>query len=141
MGERVFNVDEAEALIPRLEFLVERLQASARALRDGVSAVAAEHDLPVATLSITKVLRLRPGLNALVEELSGFVREIEELGCELKDLELGLVDFPAHIGGERALLCWQYGEKAVGYWHRVDDGFAARKPLRRRAGVPRRYLQ
>jgi hypothetical protein len=88
-----------------------------------------------------EVLRLRPGLHGLVEEINRVVHDIEELGGVLKDLELGLVDFPTDIAGERVYLCWQYGEKAVGYWHRVDDGFSGRKPLRRRAVTPSRYLQ
>lgn len=141
MAEHVFNVDEADALIPRLEFLVERLQSCARQLRDGVGAIAAERDVTVASLSMPEVLRLRPGLHSLVEELTRFVHEIEELGGVLKDLELGLVDLPADIAGERAFLCWQYGEKTVGYWHRVDDGFSGRRPLRRRARTPSPYLQ
>jgi len=141
MSERVFDVEQADALIPRLEFLVERLQSCARQLRDGVSAVAAEREVTVASLSMPEVLRLRPGLHALVEEITRVVQEIEELGGVLKDLELGLVDFPADIAGERAFLCWQYGEKAVAYWHRLDDGFSGRRPLRRRARTPSRYLQ
>jgi hypothetical protein len=139
--ERVFDVDEADALIPRLEFLVGRLQSCARQLRDGVSGLAAEREVPVASLSMPEVLRLRPGLHRLVEEISRVVNEIEELGGVLKDLELGLVDLPADIGGERVFLCWQYGEKAVEFWHRVEDGFAGRQPLRRRARTPSRYLQ
>jgi hypothetical protein len=62
------------------------------------------------------------------------VREIEELGGVFKDLELGLVDFPTQIGGECVYLCWQYGEKAIGYWHGMDDGFTGRRPLKRRVG-------
>jgi hypothetical protein len=141
MSERVFNVDEADALIPRLELLVEKLQSYARQLRDGVSEIAAERDIAIASLSMPEVLRLRPGLHGLVEEINRVVHDIEELGGVLKDLELGLVDFPTDIAGERVFLCWQYGEKAVGYWHRVDDGFSGRKPLRRRAVTPSRYLQ
>ncbi len=141
MPERIFNVAEADALIPRLELLVEKLQSCARQLRDGVSAIAAERDVAVSSLSMPEVLRLRPGLHGLVEELTRVAHDIEELGGVLKDLELGLVDFPTDIAGERVFLCWQYGEKAVGYWHRVDDGFSSRRPLRRRAAAPSRYLQ
>ena len=47
----------------------------------------------------------------------------------VKDLDRGLVDFPAFRHGEEVLLCWQVGEDEIGYWHGVDDGFAGRKPL------------
>jgi hypothetical protein len=54
---------------------------------------------------------------------------------------MGLVDFPAEIEGEPAYLCWQYGEKEVAFWHRIEDGFGGRKPLARAGGTGRRYLQ
>jgi len=57
---------------------------------------------------------------------------IEESGVQLKDLEIGLVDFAAEHDGRTVLLCWQYGEPEVAFWHGVDEGFAGRKPL---AGV------
>jgi hypothetical protein len=62
-------------------------------------------------------------------ELRGYVREIEELGAEVKDLELGLVDFPMRLGGRTVLLCWKAGEAEVRFWHEVDGGFAGRRPL------------
>ncbi len=139
MSERVFEVEEADALIPRLEFLIGRLQAGARRLRDEVNTVAAEQGIPAAELTMPRILQLRPPVHALVEEINRRVREIEELGGLLTDLELGLVDFPAQMGGARVCLCWQYGEKAIGFWHRPEDGFAGRRALKRRTA--RRYLQ
>jgi hypothetical protein len=54
---------------------------------------------------------------------------LEHLGVQVKDLDSGLVDFPALHKGEEVLLCWQVGEDEVAYWHGVDEGFAGRKPL------------
>jgi hypothetical protein len=54
---------------------------------------------------------------------------LEGLGVQVKDLDRGLVDFPALREGEEVLLCWQVGEDEVAYWHGVDEGFAGRKPL------------
>ncbi len=54
---------------------------------------------------------------------------LERLGVLVKDLDTGLVDFPALHGGEEVLLCWQVGEDEVAHWHGVDEGFAGRKPL------------
>ena len=131
-SEHLFAVDEAEALIPRLEFLIGRLQAGARRLREEVGSIADEQGVEASDLTMTRILQLRPPVHALVEEINRCVREIEELGGVFKDLELGLVDFPAEIGGARVCLCWQYGEKVIGFWHRPDDGFAGRRPLKRR---------
>src|SRR5439155_38837 len=71
----------------------------------------------------------RPTARALVEELDGIVREIEESGAHLKDIRLGLVDFPAERNGEVVYLCWQFGEPEVAFWHRVEEGFVGRQPL------------
>jgi hypothetical protein len=62
--------------------------------------------------------------------LARAVDEIVQHGVEVKDLDEGLVDFPAlRDGGEAVLLCWKLGESSVGYWHAVEDGFAGRRPL------------
>ena len=57
------------------------------------------------------------------------LEEITELGGQVKDLDEGLVDFPARRGDEDVLLCWKLGEDEVGHWHGADEGFAGRKPL------------
>jgi hypothetical protein len=68
-----------------------------------------------------------------IERLTAILRdeigEIEALGCLVKDLDLGLVDFPARRGEETVLLCWRLGEPSIRYWHGTDEGFAGRKPL------------
>ncbi len=63
---------------------------------------------------------------ARLEELMG---ELQELGCELKGIEQGLVDFPALRDGRTVYLCWQAGEDTISYWHELDTGFAGRRPL------------
>ncbi len=55
--------------------------------------------------------------------------ELEKLGIELKDCQLGLVDFPAKVGGDIAYLCWKYDEPKIGFWHGLSEGFTGRKPL------------
>jgi hypothetical protein len=57
------------------------------------------------------------------------IREIGALGGQVKDLDEGLVDFPARRGDEDVLLCWKLGEDEVSYWHGADEGFAGRRPL------------
>jgi hypothetical protein len=68
-----------------------------------------------------------------LEEQAGAVarclEEITELGGQVKDLEEGLVDFPALRGDEEVLLCWKLGEDEVGHWHGAEEGFAGRRPL------------
>lgn len=65
----------------------------------------------------------------LAQELTASVAKITRTGCLVKDLETGLVDFPALHEGEEVYLCWKLGEERIEYWHRVKEGFAGRKLL------------
>ena len=57
------------------------------------------------------------------------IDELEELGVVVKDLDLGLLDFPALREGDEVELCWHVGEDSVEYWHRIGEGYAGRKPI------------
>jgi hypothetical protein len=137
--EKLFRLDEANAIVPRLHVLMERLQRGALRLRDEMADLAEETGVDVSTLSPEEFLRHRPAARALVEELDGIVHDIEESGVHLKDVQLGLIDFPSERDGEIVYLCWQFGEPEIAYWHRVEDGFAGRQPLP--GSTPPRYLQ
>lgn len=65
----------------------------------------------------------------LARELARTVDAIGDHGAQVKDIDTGLVDFPARRHGETVLLCWQLGEDEIRYWHRVEDGFAGRQEL------------
>ncbi|MDP6560872.1 MAG: DUF2203 domain-containing protein [Candidatus Binatia bacterium] len=62
-------------------------------------------------------------------KLQGLVHEVNRFGSLSRGIEEGLVDFPCQFGDEIIFLCWRYGEESVGHWHRVEDGFAGRRPL------------
>ena len=68
-------------------------------------------------------------VDAHARRLAKLVDEINARGAEVKDIDTGLIDFPALLNGETVLLCWQLGEEEIGFWHRADDGFAGRRPL------------
>ena len=126
-------------MVPRLQILMERLQRSALRLHEEMRDLAREQGIELASLSHEALLRQRPAARALVEELDAIVHEIEESGVHLKDIQLGLVDFPAERDGEVVYLCWQFGESEVAFWHGVEDGFPGRRPLP--GSTPPRYLQ
>jgi hypothetical protein len=68
----------------------------------------------------------------LDEEVAGIARcvaRIHDLGALVKDLDQGLVDFPARRGGEDVFLCWRVGEEEIGFWHGLEEGFSGRRPL------------
>jgi hypothetical protein len=124
---RRFTIEEANTLIPRLEMLMADAQRAALTLRSAMQEV---DDANGTEAHTTKdVLRVRPDLADDVHRLEWAVAEIEALGCQFKGLDLGLVDFPAQVDGTTVLLCWQYGEKQIAFWHRTDEGFENRHPL------------
>ena len=63
--------------------------------------------------------------------LKRMFESFEEIGCVVKDLEIGLVDFPAKFRGQEVYLCWRVGEPDIAFWHPVDEGFAGRRPIDR----------
>jgi len=127
--EKLFRIEEANAAVPQLALWIERLQRGALRLEAEMRALATARGVALEAIATEDLLRERPTARVLVEELDGIVREIEESGVHLKDIRLGLVDFPAERDGEVVYLCWQFGEPEVAFWHRVEEGFAGRQPL------------
>jgi hypothetical protein len=125
--ERSFTVEQANTHVPRLRLLVERLQRGALELRRARDRAASAPD--AAAVPVERLLASHPELRRLAEGLDAIIEEIRRLGVELKDLELGLVDFPGERDGEAIYWCWQYGEDRIRYWHRRSEGFAARRAL------------
>ncbi len=76
-----------------------------------------------------KTAKLRFERNHLADAIKTALKRIEATGCVVKDLDVGLLDFPALIGDEEVYLCWRLGEDRIRFWHRQDEGFAGRKPL------------
>ena len=124
---RIFTTDQANAEVPHLRVLLERLQRCALTLAREREAWVARHGGTDVAPDV--LLRERPTARAAADELQGVIAAIDARGVQLKDLELGLVDFPAERDGRPVLLCWQYGEPEVAFWHGTDEGFAGRKPI------------
>jgi hypothetical protein len=136
---RLFTVAEANALVPKLEWIMARMQRAGVQLRSAIDEYAAGFESPPDEDEVSRWIRGRPDLQELVAELEAMIAEIESYGAQFKGLDLGLVDFPAEIEGQIGLLCWQYGEKEITHWHDLEGGFAKRRPLRGDGGGP--YLQ
>jgi hypothetical protein len=64
--------------------------------------------------------------------------EIDSIGVQVKDLSIGLLDFPCEVEGQTILLCWKLGEKSITHWHGVEEGFAGRKPIDERIAKAKR---
>lgn len=127
--DKLFEVSEANELIPRLEVLVRQLQSRVSELRSEIAQIL-EVDPEAEGLQLAEVLERHPQLRAPSASLAEAAGAIESLGCFLKDIDLGLVDFPyQNESGEVVFLCWQFGEPGVLAWHPIDSGFNQRQPL------------
>ncbi len=126
---RYFTVEEARTLVPRLRGLLTALQAEKRELDRELAEL--RRLTPIAFLNGHGV-RLHAH-EARVAELTRAIREkvrqIHQLGVEVKDLDMGLVDFPSLRDGREVYLCWKVDEPTVAYWHERDAGFRGRQPL------------
>jgi hypothetical protein len=132
MAERHFTPEEANALLEQVRPVAESLVAHRRAftvaaarrarLTQRISGNGGDFD-PQEPSELDEQLQRE------AEAVAGAVEELQALGVLVKDLDRGLVDFPALRDGEEVLLCWQVGEREIAYWHGLEEGFAGRKPL------------
>lgn len=129
---RHFTPDEANAALEHVQPLVEQLVAG-RA--EHVAAIERQEELERKIrgngggIPPAQLAEAAAEVEALARRLAKLVDEINERGAEVKDLDSGLIDFPALRNGETVLLCWQLGEDEIAFWHGTDDGYAGRRPL------------
>ena len=71
----------------------------------------------------------RDGLERAATEVNQLVEQVHEMGCELKGIEEGLIDFRSELDGREVYLCWKMGEGAIAWWHELDTGFSGRQQL------------
>src|SRR5216684_1811402 len=117
--QRLFTLTEAERARQELEpFLVEAMDSRKKlsGLENELAAVAAR-------------IMMMGGVLVPYEKLKSALNHILETGCLIKDLDVGLLDFPAVINQQDVYLCWKLGEDRIRFYHRQDEGFASRKPL------------
>ena len=130
---RLFTLTEAERARKEIEpFLVEAMDCRKKlaGLETDLSAVSARiMMMGGVVVPYEKLATLRVEHQQLAESLKTALNRILETGCLIKDLEVGLLDFPALINNEEVYLCWRLGEDRIRFYHRQDEGFAGRKPL------------
>lgn len=136
MSDRTFTLDEAQSLLPVLESLLRTAIAAKKLIEETDSEQQAlQHRvflnggmfLDVVPLARRKAERARAEQRA-----KDAVAEIDSIGVQVKDLDIGLLDFPCEVDGKTILLCWKLGEKGITHWHGTNEGFAGRKPIDQR---------
>ena len=130
---RTFTVSEAQTLLPVLESLL-RSAMEAKALIEEVDgemqSLANRIFINGGTLvDVVSVARRKAQREKAVQRAKDAVAEIDATGVQVKDLDIGLLDFPCVVGDDVILLCWKMGEKTITHWHGAQEGFAGRKPI------------
>ncbi len=131
MRPRRFTLDEANALLPRLSDILPQMQES-KVKHDRLREKAAEyaHRMSSNGHVIEKELNeTRQELEQAATALNGLIKRVQELGCEVRDVDQGLIDFRTLREGREVYLCWKLGEPDVRWWHELETGFAGRRPL------------
>ena len=126
-----YTVKEANTMLPQLTRLLVKMQAEARQhgmvqtrVEDVTKTVKSNgYHNPIEDPLVAQVSE------ALTEAIREGLAQLAEWSIELKDISIGLVDFPAMRDGREVYLCWKLGELQVGFWHDLDTGFAGRQPL------------
>jgi hypothetical protein len=129
---KYFTVGEANALLPTLRPILERIAEKRRELQAKREALAAFRRQAAGNghhLASPDFLALRKEAEFIGEEMQAEIQNVHDLGCLLKDLDPLLVDFPALRAGREVLLCWKADEDRISFWHGTEEGFAGRKPL------------
>ncbi|MGH7923511.1 MAG: DUF2203 domain-containing protein [Candidatus Binatus sp.] len=134
--DKLFSEEEANELIPRLEILMRQLQMQATSLRVRIDELSVT-DPSILHSAMSEIVGRYPELRSFATNMADAAAQIESFGCILKDIDLGLIDFPYDTGYDVVFLCWQFGESRVVAWHSVDSGFSQRQLL---PDAPNRYL-
>jgi hypothetical protein len=133
MSDRTFTLDEAQSLLPVLESLL-RTAIHAKKIIDEVEAEqqALMHRVFLnggMFLDVVPLARRKAERTKAEQRAKDAIAEIDSIGVQVKDLSIGLLDFPCEVEGQIILLCWKLGEKSITHWHGMQEGFAGRKPI------------
>ena len=130
---RYFTLEEAEKLLPEVEssireamFLKSEFAEADQMFRSSVSRVSM---LGGVDLNRTAILEQRARREVSAMRLKEVMGRIEAIGCLVKDLDIGLIDFPTLFRGSEVYLCWKLGEQHISFWHKVEDGFKGRQAI------------
>jgi hypothetical protein len=132
VSQRYFTAEEANDALQDVRPLTEELVGHRRALVELQELQSSLTERIAGNGGHVDPRELQDLQERLDEEVAGIARcvaRIHEAGALVKDLDEGLVDFPARREGADVLLCWRLGEDEIGYWHGLDEGFSGRKPL------------
>lgn len=130
---RTFTLNEAQNLLPVLESLLRTGIECKKVIEEAEAEFQAlAHRIFInggMALNVPQVARRKAEREKAVQRIKDAMAEIDSIGVQVKDLDIGLLDFPCEVDGQIILLCWKLGETEIAHWHGVSEGFAGRKPI------------
>ncbi|HWC15558.1 MAG TPA: DUF2203 domain-containing protein [Terriglobales bacterium] len=133
MAQRTFTLQEAQVLLPVLKSLLKQA-IDGKKLIETIDAEFQELAQRIflsggLLVEIGKMALRRGERDKTAQRIKDVVAEIDATGVQVKDLDMGLLDFPCVIDGKTILLCWKMGEEKIAHWHDLEEGYAGRKPI------------
>ena len=142
MSEKTFTLHEAQTLVPVLRSLLQQAIEGKKLIETiDEEFQNLSHRIFLSgglILDIVKAARRKAEREKAVQRVKDALAEIDAIGVQVKDLDIGLLDFPCVVEGETILLCWKLGEEKITHWHGVEEGFAGRKPIDERIANAKR---
>lgn len=142
MSDRTFTLAEAQLLLPVLESLLRAALKARKVMEEFDAEQQALHHRVFLNggmfLDVVPLARRKAERAKAEQHLKDALAEIDSIGVQVKDLDIGLLDFPCYVEGQTILLCWKLGEKSITHWHGVQEGFAGRKPIDQRIARAKR---
>jgi hypothetical protein len=130
---RRFTHAEAQSLIPQVGQMLQDAVAAKTEYQEAESAIQQFTERVMMMGGVTvdrdRAVDTRSRRDSAATALRAAIEQLQETGCVLKDLDIGLVDFPTLLRGVEVYLCWKLGEPAIEYWHGVEEGFRGRKAI------------
>lgn len=137
---KTFSLEEAQTLVPVLESLMKsamEAKATAEGIAEELQALSQRIFMNGGTLvRIAEVAKRRAQHDKSVQQVKDTLAEIDSIGVQVKDLDIGLLDFPCRLGEDVVLLCWKFGESEIQHWHTMDSGFSGRQAVDERFRRP-----
>lgn len=126
-----FTREEAEALLPQISVVLLKIQERRKAMLQSEEELGVLHAQAMGNGHHLheRIARLQKDLARHIQGLQEMINELSEFGCELKDPDIGLIDFLSLRNGREIYLCWYLGEEGINFWHYLDAGFKGRQPL------------
>ena len=133
MSQRTFTLPEAQVLLPVLRSLLKQA-IDGKKMIEAIDAEFQELAQRIflsggLLVEIGKAAARRAERDTTVQRIKDAVAEIDATGVQVKDLDMGLLDFPCVVDGKTILLCWKMGEEKITHWHDLEEGYAGRKPI------------